>query len=159
MASQATPSRSTMIDQPTTRRVTERTKETIGQVADTTKQQADTQRERISTGVRQVADSLRQTGDVLSEHDQKLASDYARKAAGQVERVAGYLQENSVEQIVGDVEAFARREPALLLGGAFALGFLAARFLKAGAGSASRQPYHQTLQYRPLSSGRISNGH
>jgi septal ring factor EnvC (AmiA/AmiB activator) len=147
-----------MIDEPTTRRVTERTKETIGQVADSTKQQADTQRERISTGIRQVADGLRQTGDVLSEHDQNLAGDYARKAAGQVERIAGYLQENSIEQIVGDVERFARREPALVLGGAFALGFLAARFLRAGAGSASRQPGYPALQNRPLSSGRMSNG-
>jgi len=159
MASQATPSRSTTIDQPTNRRVTEATKETIGQVADTTKQQADTQRERIATGIRQVADSLRQTGDVLSEHDQNLAGDYARKAASQVERVAGYLGQSSIDQMVGDVEAFARREPALMLGGAFALGFLAARFLKAAGRGGSRQLNHQRVQYRPLTtSERVDNG-
>ena len=158
MATQATPSRSAMIDQPT-RRVTDKTKETIGQVADTTKQQADNQRERLATGIHQMAESLRQTGEVLSEHDQTLAGDYTRKAATHVERVAGYIRESSIDQIVGDVEDFARREPALMLGGAFVVGFLAARFLKAGGRSGGGQPDYQAMQYRPMSRDRrVSNG-
>ena len=111
MATQATSSRGAMIDQPT-RRVTDKTKETIGQVADTTKQQANNQRERLATGIHQMAESLRQTGEVLSEHDQNLAGDYTRKAATHVERVAGYVRESSIDQIVGDVEDFARRAEA-----------------------------------------------
>ena len=40
--------------------------------------------------------------------------------------------------IVRDLQDFARREPALVLGGAFALGFLAARFLKVGGPGGGR---------------------
>jgi len=159
MASQATFNRSATIDKPTTQQVTDKTKETIGDVANAAKQQADNQRERLANGIEQVAGSLRQTGEALSQRDQNLAGDYAQKAASQVERAADYLRERSVEQMVGDVQDFARREPALLLGGAFALGFLAARFLKVGGRSASRH-----LDYRPMDYGassgaeRVSNG-
>jgi ElaB/YqjD/DUF883 family membrane-anchored ribosome-binding protein len=158
MASQVTTSRAT-IDQPTTERVTDRTKETLGQVADTAKRQADNQRERLARGIEQVAGSLRQTGDALNEHDQSLAGEYAQKTAGQVERVAGYLREHSVDEMVGDVQDFARREPALVLGGAFALGFLAARFLKAGGPKAGRQLDYRSTQYGPrYGAGRVNNG-
>ena len=122
--------RAARIEQPTTQRVTETAKETIGQVVDSTKRQADSQRARLA--------SLRQTGETLTEHDQKLAGEYAQKAAVRVEHAADYLRERNVDEVVRDVQDFARREPALVLGGAFALGFLAARFLKVGGPGGGR---------------------
>ena len=127
-----TASRTARIEQPTTERVTETAKQTIGQVVDSTKDQADGQRARLASGIEHIADSLRQTGETLNEHDQKLAGEYAQKAATRVEHAADYLRERNVDEIVRDLQDFARREPALVLGGAFALGFLAARFLKVG---------------------------
>jgi len=130
--------RAARIEQPTTQRVTETAKETIGQVVDSTKRQADSQRARLASGIDQIADSLRQTGETLTEHDQKLAGEYAQKAAVRVEHAADYLRERNVDEVVRDVQDFARREPALVLGGAFALGFLAARFLKVGGPGGGR---------------------
>lgn len=150
---------STTIDRPTSQQVSDKAKETIGQVADTAKQQADSQRERLAGGLNQFAESLRQTGQTMQERDQPLVGDYAHKAASQVERAAGYMSEHTVDQIIGDVQDFARREPALVLGGAFALGFLAARFLKAGGGSGGRQAGYDPAKYRTMySTRRISNG-
>ena len=40
---------------------------------------------------------------------------------------------------MSDAENWARRNPALVLGGAFALGLLASRFLKSGMGGRSEQ--------------------
>jgi hypothetical protein len=74
----------------------------------------------------------------MREQDQAPIGQVADKAAEQVERFSGYLQQRDVSQIVGEVEDFARRRPAPVLGGAFVLGMIAARFLKSsppGSGS------------------------
>jgi hypothetical protein len=66
-------------------------------------------------------------------------AEYAEKASDQVERFSGYLRETDVDEIIDEVRGVARRRPALFLGGAAALGFLATRFLKSSsqrAGSA-----------------------
>jgi hypothetical protein len=63
-------------------------------------------------------------------------------AAHQVEQFSRTLKERDVEQLYGEAEAFARRQPGVFLGGAVVLGFLAARFLKSSAqGSMNRSGY------------------
>jgi hypothetical protein len=47
-----------------------------------------------------------------------------------VERWADYVQNTDAREMANRVESFARREPGLFLGGAFALGLVGARFLK-----------------------------
>jgi hypothetical protein len=42
------------------------------------------------------------------------------------------MERTDARQIIGNVEDAARRQPLLFLGGAFALGLVAARVLKAG---------------------------
>lgn len=56
--------------------------------------------------------------------------DLAARAAEGIERLARYLENKSVADVVRSVESFARREPALFLGGALAMGMMAGRFLK-----------------------------
>ena len=78
-----------------------------------------------------VAQSLRFSGQQLREQQGQAApGDYAERAAQQVERLSTYLQNTDVGQMVDQVEDFARRQPALFLGGTFVLGLLGARFLK-----------------------------
>jgi hypothetical protein len=69
------------------------------------------------------------------------------KAAGTVERASGYLEEHSVDEIIADVESYARREPAIVLGVAVGIGFLAARLVKA-ATRRSSSSQGETLRYR-----------
>jgi hypothetical protein len=74
------------------------------------------------------------------EGDVPQAAQYIRKAAGQIETVANAVRDRNVRDLVGEVEQFARRQPALFFGGAMMLGFAAIRFLKTttpnpGAGS------------------------
>jgi hypothetical protein len=77
-----------------------------------------------------VAQSLRLSSQHLREQNQEGTGRYVEKAAQQVERLSSYLQNADVGEVVDQVEDFARRQPALFLGGAFALGLLGARFLK-----------------------------
>ena len=55
------------------------------------------------------------------------------------------LNNANPDTLLDDVEAFARREPAMFIGGAIAIGLLAARFLKSSRRSAAR----------PLSSAQL----
>jgi hypothetical protein len=63
------------------------------------------------------------------------------RAAGGVSEISSYLRDRNVDDMLADAEDFARRQPELFLGGAFALGMLAARFFK----SSSRPQEQGTL--------------
>jgi hypothetical protein len=56
------------------------------------------------------------------------------------------------------VEDFARRQPAAFLGGAFAIGFLAARFLKSGGGGGYAQSGTYSSGYQSGSEGSYYSG-
>jgi uncharacterized protein YjbJ (UPF0337 family) len=105
-----------------------------GQAVDMARQQVasgmSSQKDRAAASLGSVAHALRQTGQQLRTQDQVGVTDYIDRAASQVERISGYLERNDLGQLVDDVEHFARRQPALFLGGAFMLGLLGARFLK-----------------------------
>jgi hypothetical protein len=87
-----------------------------------------------------IAESLLVSGQQLRERNQEPVSRFVDQAADRVRRVSNYLQNTDVSEIVDSTEQFARRRPALFLGGAFALGLLGARFLK----SSRRQQDKQT---------------
>lgn len=81
-----------------------------------------------------VAEALRDTSDDLRERA-PMVGDYAERAADTIDNLAGFLRDKSAGEIVEDIQRFARREPALFFGGAFALGMVAARFLKSSPAS------------------------
>ncbi len=140
--------------------VADQAKEQAGQVVDQAKQQAtsqlSSQKDRAADSLGTVADALRQTGKHLHENDQHGLEHYANKAAERVEQVSGQLREKDVQEIVRDVERYARQQPAIVLGGAFVLGLLGARFLKStaqrednGGPSDYRDRGNQSGGYRP----------
>lgn len=96
------------------------------------------QKDAASEGLNTVAHAFRQTSEQLRGNDQDTIAQYVDRAAGQVEQFAGYLSKSDLRGIARDAESFARREPALFLGGAFAVGLLAARFLKSSSQSGQR---------------------
>jgi hypothetical protein len=77
--------------------------------------------------------ALRETAQQLRKQGQGSVGNYADRAADQVERFSTYLRETDVDEIMEEVRGFARRRPALFLGGGAALGFFATRFLKSSA--------------------------
>ena len=96
------------------------------------------QKDAASDNLNTVAHAFRQTGAHLRDSDQAGIAGYVDRAAGQVEHFAGYLGKRDPREIAQDAELFARREPALFLGGALALGLFAARFLKSSGQAAQR---------------------
>lgn len=90
---------------------------------------ADEQKERVTSGIRTFADALRRGCDDLSS-DQNQFRPLLTSAADRVEGVSRYLEQRDVDALANDVRRFAREHTSLFIGGAFALGFAGARFLK-----------------------------
>jgi hypothetical protein len=159
------------------REVTSQVKETVGQVSEQAQQAAGqvvgqarqevssrlaVQKDRAAEGLTSVAHALRQTGQQLRAQDQQAVTGYIETAASQVERVSNYLRQNDLGGLIDDVERFARRQPALFLGGTFVLGLLGARFLKSSRPSTGygRYPGSTALaQRQPMYQGAGSTGY
>ena len=117
----------------------EETKELAGQAKEQALSRAEQQKSRATDSLDHVAKALHQTGDNLREEDQGAVAGYVDDAAGRVESAAGYLRDRSPDELLHEAERFARRDPALFLGGAFVLGLLGARFLKSSSPGSSRR--------------------
>lgn len=83
-----------------------------------------------ATDLGNAAAALRQTTHVLEDN---MVAPYIEKAAEQIERASDFLHEGDLHQLKRSVERFAKREPLLFLGGAFAMGLPGARFLKSSS--------------------------
>jgi ElaB/YqjD/DUF883 family membrane-anchored ribosome-binding protein len=115
----------------------------------------DEQKGTVASGLTTVADSIKQVGENLNTTPEQnpiteKAAQYTNSLAQQIENLSGYFERKDVREMVRDVESFARRYPAYFIGGAVALGFLAARFLKSsgprqrtqGAGRTFNEDYN-----------------
>ncbi|HEX2674065.1 MAG TPA: hypothetical protein VHM25_24485, partial [Polyangiaceae bacterium] len=78
-------------------------------------------KDRVADGLGSVAEAIRQTGEQLRFQDESSLTEYVTRAADQVEAASDYLKEKSLSEVLADVGGFARREPAMFLGGAFVL--------------------------------------
>jgi sirohydrochlorin ferrochelatase len=77
-----------------------------------------------------IAEALRRTTEHLRSEDQQRIAGLTETVARQVDQVANYLRSKDARAMRLDLENLARRQPALVLGGALVLGLLGARFLK-----------------------------
>lgn len=117
------------------------TQEKVGQATsqaqEKAKSQLGEQKDRVASGVESVAQALRRTSDQLQEEQPGAVSDYVSKAADKLADISTYIRQNNINDLLREAESFARREPAIFLGSAFALGVIAARFLKSSGPSQS----------------------
>jgi len=140
--------------QGTVGQVVDQAQSAAGQVSEQAKQQASSQLEsqkgRAVDSLVTVAQALRQTGQHLQQQDQSAVAGYVEQAAERVETVTNYLRGRDVPQLMADTQDFARRQPALFLTGAIALGFLGGRFLmSSGRRAAPQQSTSLARAYTP----------
>ena len=112
----------------------------VDQARTTLREARDRAGSTLSQGRYQAADQLgglgsafHRTSETLRQEDQARFADVADNVGRQLDRVSGYLRESDGRTIARDLENMARRQPALVFAGAFALGILAARFLKSSS--------------------------
>jgi hypothetical protein len=102
----------------------------MGKVRERANAQLSTQKDRAIEGIDTAARAVRQSTQQLREEDHGTVASYVEGAADQIERLSQRLREKDVGELLEDVQRLARRQPALFVGSAFALGLIGARFLK-----------------------------
>jgi uncharacterized protein (DUF2384 family) len=105
-----------------------------GGVLDRVKQSATTQlaqqKERGVDALGSVSQAVRSTTQRLRDEKHETIARYVDQAVDRIDTWTKQLKEKDVNELVTDVQRLARRQPALVIGSAFAVGLVAARFLK-----------------------------
>src|SRR4051812_8101335 len=116
--------------------VQQKAQDTASTVVQQVQQLAETnvssQKQRVSETLDAVAKTLRDSGEGVREQQPQVAS-VVDQAAQRVEKFSTFIRDRDVNELVTEAENFARREPLIFLGGALAVGFIAARFVKASS--------------------------
>ena len=108
-------------------------------IREKTNTQLASQKDRAMEGFGSVVGAVRQTGQQLRDKNPALAG-YVDKTAEQLERWASDIREKDVSELFDDVKSFAQRRPAVFLGGAVALGLVAARLAKSSGSEVPPTP-------------------
>ena len=112
----------------------------LGGIQQRVTSRVDEQKNRAADGLGGIADVIRNAGNELRTENEALAS-YVDMASDQMKRFADTIRQKGVTDMLDDVHAFARRRPALFIGGAFLVGLGIARFLKASADRRAMREY------------------
>ena len=117
------------------------TNEVVNQVQQQASSEINRQKETAASEITTVVNAVRRFGETLNNEGHgpiaRFAAQYGDKAADGLDRVARYLREQDPKRLLGDVQSFGRRQPALLIGGAFLLGFAGARIIKSSMDAAT----------------------
>ena len=97
------------------------------------KDQVDQRSTQAGQQVNTVADDVRTVAGELRNQGKDKPAQYADQAAERVQSVGQWLERSDGDQIVRDVEGFARRNPWAVAAGGMVLGLMASRFLKASS--------------------------
>lgn len=102
----------------------------MDRVRESATSQLSSQKNRATDGLGSLAQAVRQSTETLRNNQQDTIAQYVEQAADGIEQFASRLRDRDVNELMRDARTFARRQPALFIGVAFAAGVVAARFLK-----------------------------
>jgi hypothetical protein len=136
------------------------------------KEQVDQRSTQAGQQVNTVADDVRSVADQLRSQGKDTPARYAQQAAEKVQGAGQWLEQADGDQILRDVEGFARRNPWAVAAGGLVVGLAASRFLKASsseryrASQANGSSFHGSnshgeggsLAAEPMPSGKATTG-
>ena len=143
--------------------VQEKAQELKGTAGDRVRQEVDARSTEAGTQLQGTAAAMRRTTEQLRQEGNDGPARAMDFVAERAERLGSYLTGANADQVLHDVEGFARRQPWLVAVGGATAGFFAARFLKASssaryqAGSAATRS-RQTWQPEVSPAARPSLG-
>lgn len=98
----------------------------------------DDQKGTAANFVEQLAQTVQKSGEQFEGQQDWIASAIGRGAA-ELNTLAGSLRDKDLGELTGEVQSFARRQPALFIGATLVAGFAVARLGKVVAGDLSRE--------------------
>lgn len=139
-----------------------------GQAAQQAKERIRNQVDQRSTQagrqVNTVADDVRSVAQDLRTQGKDTPARYAEQAADRVQSAGQWLENKNGDELLRDVEDFARRNPWAVAAGGLLLGLAASRLLKASSSERYRSSLSNgsgatgTLAYEPMASGAPAAG-
>ena len=102
----------------------------VNRVKESATAQLTNQKDRGTDALGSVAQAVRSSTQRLRDEQHDTIAGYVDKAADQIESWSRRLKEKDIDELLTDVQRLARRQPAVFIGSAFALGIVGARFLK-----------------------------
>jgi hypothetical protein len=110
--------------------VAEKARDTVQQARERASTTIVERKSRIADQLGTVASAFQRTTEQLHSEGQDRLAGYGDSIVEQANRAADYLRQADLQTVQRDVENLARRQPALIIGSAFAIGLLGARFFK-----------------------------
>ena len=138
------------MDDNDTGQVQEKAKEVADQAKGRLREQVDQRSTQAGQQLSSAADDVRSVAEQFRTEGKDTPARYAEQAAEKTRQVGQRLQDASGDELLRDVEDFARKNPWAVVAGGLVLGLAASRMLKAS----SNQRYRSSLQ-----SNGGSNGH
>ena len=131
----------------------EKAKEVAGQAKGRLREQVDQRSTQAGQQLNSAADDVRSVAEQFRTQGKDTPARYAEQAAEKAQKVGQRLQDASGDELLRDVEGFARKNPWAVAAGGLVLGLAASRMLKAS----STERYRSSMQTGGGSNG--SNGH
>jgi ElaB/YqjD/DUF883 family membrane-anchored ribosome-binding protein len=110
--------------------VVDQAKTSFRQARDSATSSLNDSRSQAADRIGGIASAVRSTSRQLRADNQPGVADLTESLADQVERLGSYLRDRDMGAVREDLEQFARRQPAVAVGVALAIGLLGARFIK-----------------------------
>jgi hypothetical protein len=157
-----------------TEQAKERVQETAQQAKGRLREQVDQRSTQAGQQVNTVADDVRSVAEELRTQGKDKPAQYAEQAADRVQSAGQWLERKDGDELLRDVEDFARRNPWAVAVGGLVVGLAASRFLKASSseryrsslsdtprrdvGGTNGQTQPGSLAAEPMPSGRATTG-
>ena len=122
--------------------VAESAKDLASQASDKVVSAVEEQKAAGADFVSGVAGSIRRAANEFGQVPQ--AAQYMKLAADQIDSVSGAFRRRDLNQLVSDVQGFARQQPTAFFGAAVLAGFAVVRFLKTSVGATAGSPSGST---------------
>jgi len=108
----------------------------------------------VAEQISSISHALRQTADrCKTEEGQETAGRVLEQAASGLEQVSDMLRNRDIDGMMQQAGSLMRRQPALAIGGAVAVGFLLSRFFKSSSGRPEGYQEHYDEAYEADASG------
>ncbi|MGA9582853.1 MAG: hypothetical protein WBR13_12885 [Allosphingosinicella sp.] len=109
--------------------------------------EVDSRKETAVNQAQSVSSAVRQAADGLDESAPDWLKSAFRQGAQQIQRFADTIEQKDSRQMMSEAKDFARNNPGTFLAACAAIGFAAARVLKAGGEQQSGQQTDQDRQF------------
>ena len=139
----------------------ERVQDAKEQARGKVREQVDQRSTQAGEQISSAADDVRSVAGELRTQGRDTPARYAEQAADKAQEIGQRLQNASGDELLRDVENFARRNPWAVAAGGLVLGLAASRMLKASSGERYRTSMSNgngaTGQTRPLPAERTGS--